>query len=48
MMNKKAPSNFLEALNFDAYNKSYGDTLPRIVIRLQVLKEKLRVRGIRR
>jgi serine/threonine protein kinase len=37
MMNKKAPSNFLEALNFDAYNKSYGDTLPRIAIRAMAL-----------
>lgn len=37
MINKKAPSNFLEPLNFDAYNKSYGDTLPRIVIRAMTL-----------
>ena len=37
MMNKRAPSNFLEPLNFDAYNKSYGDILPRIVIRAMAL-----------
>ncbi|WP_163194905.1 hypothetical protein [Clostridium thermarum] len=46
MMNKKAPSNFLEALNFDAYNKSYGDILPRIVIRAMNLDINRRFRTV--